>query len=509
MLLCVEMHWTSNSNFVQASQSEVTEQEIRNILVQLAVQTTDAIESESLEIKGWCKNIKELIEKVSESAACLANSKGGLVLVGIEDHPKEASKYSPCPYSDVNPEWLQRRIWDQTMPPVNCTVSDISELIPVTSPSGSNVFAIRLPKTTIMSGHLTAKGISKTRIGKECRTQYAAEDDRTNVVVPGATRSSLSSLSLQWAEGKYSKKFPDGCFDGDYWELLRQGRLLVDTTAFCESQNEQITLAALLLFGTKKALNQHVPFFETTIISKAGTITLRENIIDSIRDLCLGNNAILAGLVPKIDIKILLELVTNCYVHRCYRSPGPVIIRLDEHGLEIENPGELPAGLSADSLIHCVPVYRNLLLAEASRFFALCDKVGLGIDIVFRGILEHGLPFPEFESEHGRFCARIPLVGSVEFSEFVKRRSQSLTSLDEIIVLRMLWGKESVRETDLYKSMQRGKAFGDRVLSEMVKKYMIETVNIGTEYRMTPVVRRDIEEVFKEDQPTIPGLWGE
>jgi hypothetical protein len=73
----------------------------------------------------------------------------------------------------------------------------------------------------------------------------------------------------------------------------------------------------------------------------------------------------------------------------------------------------------------------------------------------------------------------------------------------------MLWGKESVQETDLYKSMQRGKAFGDRVLSEMIKKFMIETVNIGTEYRMTPVVRRDIENVFKEDQPTIPGLWGE
>jgi ATP-dependent DNA helicase RecG len=503
------MRQTSNSSFPLTGQPGDTAQDVRNIFAQLESQSVDAIESEQLEIKGWCKNLKELIDKVSESSACLANARGGLVLVGIEDHPKDASKYSPCPYSDVNPEWLQNRIWDLTMPPVNCTVSDFSELIPGSAPSGSNVFAVRLPKTAIMSGHLTAKGVSKTRIGKECRTQYAAEDDRTNVIVPGATRLSLSSVTLQWAESKHSKKFRDGCFDGDYWELLRQGRLLADTTLSCEPQNEQITLAALLLFGTKKALNQHVPFFETMIISKAGTTTLRENIIDSIRVLCLGHNAILPGLVPKIDIKILMELVANCYVHRCYRSPGPVIIRLDEHGLEIENPGELPAGLSVDSLIHCVPVYRNLLLAEASRFFALCDKVGQGIDIVFRGILEHGLPFPEFESEHGKFCARIPLAGSAEFSEFVKRRSQSLTSLDEIIALRMLWGKESVHVGDLYRAMQRGKSFGDRVLSEMVQKLMIEKVAGDSDIRLAPGLRRDIQDIFKEDQPMIPGLWGQ
>jgi hypothetical protein len=73
----------------------------------------------------------------------------------------------------------------------------------------------------------------------------------------------------------------------------------------------------------------------------------------------------------------------------------------------------------------------------------------------------------------------------------------------------MLWGKESVEVGDLYRAMQRGKAFGDRVLSEMILKLMIEKCEGDSEFRLAPGLRRDIEDIFKEDQPMIPGLWGQ
>src|SRR5437660_1143991 len=55
----------------------------RNLFVQLCVQPADALENESLEIKGWCHNEKELTEKVVDAASCLANAQGGVVLVGV------------------------------------------------------------------------------------------------------------------------------------------------------------------------------------------------------------------------------------------------------------------------------------------------------------------------------------------------------------------------------------------------------------------------------------------
>jgi predicted HTH transcriptional regulator len=51
---------------------------------------------------------------------------------------------------------------------------------------------------------------------------------------------------------------------------------------------------------------------------------------------------------------------------------------ISEWGFEIKSPGELLTGLSVNNLIHGVPVYRSLLLADAARFVGLCDKIGAG-----------------------------------------------------------------------------------------------------------------------------------
>ncbi len=50
--------------------------------------------------------------------------------------------------------------------------------------------------------------------------------------------------------------------------------------------------------------------------------------------------------------------------------------------------------------------------------------------------------FPVFESKENRFRVRLDLDRSDEFREFVRRRSQSLGQLEEILVLRLLWVKD-------------------------------------------------------------------
>ena len=72
------------------------------------------------------------------------------------------------------------------------------------------------------------------------------------------------------------------------------------------------------------------------------------------------------------------------------------------------------------------------------RFAGLSDKIGQGIDIVFKTVLGGGFDFPIFESANNSFRAAIPLARSEEFREFVRRRGSSLSQLDELIVLRYL-----------------------------------------------------------------------
>ncbi len=74
----------------------------------------------------------------------------------------------------------------------------------------------------------------------------------------------------------------------------------------------------------------------------------------------------------------------------------------------------------------CIP---QSLLADGARFAGLCDKIGQGIDLVFKNVLFSGLAFPEFESGNNSFTARIPFGDSAEFKEYVRIRSQAVRSL--------------------------------------------------------------------------------
>jgi len=185
-----------------------------------------------------------------------------------------------------------------------------------------------------------------------------------------------------------------------------------------------------------------------------------------------------------------------------------VTIRLDEFSLEIQSPGELLAGLTVSNLIHGVPVYRNLLLADGARFIGLCDKIGQGIDLVYRGVLSDGFAFPEFESGNNAFAARLSLSESAEFSEFVRRRAQALSQLEEIIALRLLWQKQSTTLSELVPVIQRREDVVVRVLEEMCRKGMVEGDG-WRHYKLTSIVRDDIKNIFQTDQIELGlDMWG-
>jgi ATP-dependent DNA helicase RecG len=191
----------------------------------------------------------------------------------------------------------------------------------------------------------------------------------------------------------------------------------------------------------------------------------------------------------------------NCFVHRDYRVNSPIVIRATNNTLEFENPGSLCTGLSSETLLYCTPVYRNFLLAEGARYLGMCDKVGRGIDAVYESVLQQGLGFPIFENGDNHFTARVSTTGSREFREFLKRRSQALSQLDEIIVLRFLFDRESASFRELCAVMQRGATFGHRVLTEMMRKMMIEPASaLNLEWRLSPIVRADVQNIFQVDQ---------
>lgn len=479
---------------------------VTSILERLRTESTESLESDSLEIKGWCNDEKELAEKVSDAAACLANAGGGTVLVGISDEHGARQKFGPCPYPNVTKRWLANRVHDLTSPSVVCSVHDISDILSrVLTAAGRNVFAVAVPKKKCFGSHLTAKGISRIRVGKECRPLFTAEDDRSRAIVPDLTEDDLSIGSIEWAMSQHERHFdiPRRQWAGPR-DFLAQARLVEQYLPDDEpTMRDRLPLASLLLYGKQLALARHVPYFETILIAGEKPYRLRKNIVESVREICAADGVVLPYLRQSVDVRVLKELLVNAYIHRCYRIGGPITIRVSHASLEIQSPGELPGGLKVEDLIYCIPVYRNLLLSEGARFIGLCDKIGRGIDLVYHNVLSGGLPFPEFESEHGRFVARIPLEGSAEFAEFLKKRSQALSQLDEVIVLRFLWTRDGATIPQIASAMQRSAEVATRVFESMRSKNMVEEVyGEPAQMRLTRTLRQDIETVFQSNQMT-------
>jgi predicted HTH transcriptional regulator len=200
-------------------------------------------------------------------------------------------------------------------------------------------------------------------------------------------------------------------------------------------------------------------------------------------------------------VETLQELLVNAYIHRCWRTNGPVMITISEHGFEIQNHGDLLPGLHADSLIYCTPVYRNLLLAEGARFAGLADKIGHGINLIFKTVLAGGFDFPVLESGDNSFRASIPLARSEEFRAFVRHRGASLSLLDELVVLRYLWDRTEGTVDQLARALQRGSDFTQRVLVGMEKKQMIEKISAGTNgFQLSRSIRDDINTILNQNQ---------
>lgn len=256
---------------------------LRNIFLQLCVQAASVLESEILEFKGWCNNEKHLAEKASDSAVCLANAHGGLLILGIDDKNHGSLKFSPCPHRDVTAEWIAQRIQDGTVPPVDIRVADASQLLrETTERSKAQCFAVFVTKTRRAGGHQTTSSLSRIRNGKSCRPYYFAEDDRTKAPVESAELADLSLPSINWGIQQHNRKFG---LDGQIWEpseFLTHIGLLESPAAPCSvPRSPKISLASILLFGTDEAIRRICPGLETIVISRLGEKRIRANIVES------------------------------------------------------------------------------------------------------------------------------------------------------------------------------------------------------------------------------------
>jgi ATP-dependent DNA helicase RecG len=181
-------------------------------------------------------------------------------------------------------------------------------------------------------------------------------------------------------------------------------------------RNEQLTNAALLLFGktpsrffptanVKCAVfhglskTKPIPSFKILEGDVFTLIDLAIEFVMSRLDFGIGTR-VASNIAPgqyEIPREVVAEAIVNALAHRDYASNASVEIILYKNRLEITNPGSLPLGWTTDMLkqLHnSVP--NNPLLAHPMYLAGYIEQLGTGTEDMIQRLQAYGLPEPQF-----------------------------------------------------------------------------------------------------------------
>lgn len=432
--------------------------EIRALLRRLDGEPADSIESEKLECRPWTHHPgarDSQIREVREAVVCLANARGGTIILGVADK-KRTRREALQGVGPLDPNNLRRSIYDGTEPRI---LVEIEELI---EPE-ARLLLIRVPRG--MPPHTTAEGVGKIRIGKECKPLTGSDlsrllfaggqRDLTAETLPGATEADLDPDQIKALQRTIEAEGANAALAALAPNELLQNLGLVRAGG--------VTLASVLLLGRSPALAQWAPQHEVVFLrfktqtrydvrhDLKGPLLAVLDAIQRILDAHVRVASVEAGgfgelSVPDLTWWAAREAVLNALVHRDYFLRQSVQIELHGNRLDVASPGGFLGGVTPENVLRHPPVRRNPLLAEVFQTVGLVNRAGLGVDRIYEELLRLGKGMPRYEADESFVRLSLPTKTHPAFARFVaeETRGGRKLDLDDLIVLRALTDRGSL-----------------------------------------------------------------
>jgi ATP-dependent DNA helicase RecG len=430
------------------------------------------LESETLEFKSDRGDTKQTLRVLAEAAACLANGRGGTVVLGVNDHPAGPDSLSG---TDVDPLVVRRYIFDRADPRLTVSVDEYlhggTRLLLIGVPVGATVHAIsgrverRVGRSCMPMPPDQVAALHAEREGRDPSEQSSGrsvdEVDRAAVALarrylsqlPGerARWAMLSDLELCQAMGVVSS-------DG---ELLVAGEQL-----FCVPPSELVSYEHRVSAGSPPdAVERYAAPLITVFHRTLEHITAR-NRMESL--LLPGGQQLQLWRYPD---DVVREALANALVHRRLDLSNPVQVEHFDDALAITSMGPLVSGVTVDNILTTPSRPRNRLLARTFRQLGLIEELGTGIARMYRSMLRVGKAPPRFEALAN--SVRVTIAGGpagIAFARYVASLHGSVREdVEMLLVLRYLCATSSAASSDITPMLQRGPTETIGVLERMAK----------------------------------------
>jgi ATP-dependent DNA helicase RecG len=310
--------------------------------------------------------------------------------------------------------------------------------------------------------------------GSELRAIFAeAGPDFSAETCPGATLADLDSSAIAGFRERWAQKSRDERKRS--WtdiETLVNAELMVDG---------QVTIAALILFGTRTALGRYLAqaelVFEYRSSEASGPAADREEYregfflwqeaiwkkIDLRNDRQSYQDGLFRMDLPTFDEVAVREALLNAVAHRDYRDGGSVFVRQFPQRLEIVSPGGFPPGITPSNVLDQQKP-RNRRLAEALAKCGLIERSGQGMNLMFERAIRQGKPLPSFEGTSPS-QVRLTLEGMVKSAAFVRFMERL--------------GEETLRSFGTYDFLALDSLHREEPLSDLMRSRLPRLIDSG------------------------------
>ena len=359
-------------------------------------------EGETLEFK---RSVAEL-DQVIETVAALANTRGGLVLIGVS--PKGEVIGVDVGYETG--ERIANRITGNIDPVIYPSI-EVAEV------AGRRVFVISVPESD-NKPHL-ASGRPFKRVGATTAQMRRDEYERLLSLrrqapfdrreIPEATLDEIDEGKLRW-----------------YFEQAARERNIpvdlalpvVENLKRLELATERdgrlvLTIAALLFFGKRPRhfaphnMIRLARFQGTTpsnFIDRLDLVGTLPEMIDEAERFVIRNTRVAAKVtgferreITEYPYAAVREAIANAVAHRDYdREDVEVRVSIFADRLEVQSPGRLPAPLTLATLGEEYAL-RNRVIAELLFNIRYIERWNTGILRMRQLMRQHGLPEPAFQ----------------------------------------------------------------------------------------------------------------
>ncbi|MEI6435373.1 MAG: RNA-binding domain-containing protein [Bacteroidota bacterium] len=365
-------------------------------------------ETTKIQFKSNVNNVLSIAQEMIS----FANTKGGLILIGVDDKTGDISGLSFHEIQRIN-NLLATAAQDHVKSPIVISVETVlvneKRLIVVTVQEGTD------------KPHTDKDGVVWIKNGSDKRKVISKEElsrlfqSSGNLYAEERLLQHSSIEDFNWDKFKYfyEEKYKEPCKKEDIPLYLSNLRL---------GESGKLNVAGALLFG--KNLQKLAPaFFITAIWFWGNNITdteyrSSENIPGTLDkqyqrgfDFILGKlQKIQAGQPfnslgkPEIPTIVITEILVNAIIHRDYFISDSIKIFVFEDWIEIISPGKLPNNLTENQIKKGVRRTRNNIIASLAP--DLMEYRGAG-----SGILRALQAYPDIdfinEQENERFIVRI------------------------------------------------------------------------------------------------------